>query len=347
MLFEAGADPGRSPRARAVTGRAHRGRPRARPQSPPEDAGGLPWPDEGEGEPVHPHRGGARPSRDGRPHPVLRPAGPWARPRSPPSSRTSSAPTSRPRAVPPSPARAIWRPSSRTSKKATVLFVDEIHRLNRMVEEVLYPALEDFALDIVVGKGPAARSIRLELPRFTLIGATTRTGLLTGPLRDRFGIVYRLDYYTPRRAGGHRAALGRHPGRRHRPRGRARGGAPIARYATSGEPPAQACARLGAGQGFRRHRRRLRGAGAQLLRSGQPGPRCGGQPPVGDSHEALRRPSGGAHDARFGAFGRPGHGGGRLRAPISCSKASWCARRKAVRPRPAPSSTWGLFPPEE
>ena len=70
----------------------------------------------------------------------------------------------------------------------THLFIDEIHRLNRMVEEVLYPALEDFALDIVVGKGPAARSIRLDLPKFTLIGATTRTGLLTGPLRDRFGI---------------------------------------------------------------------------------------------------------------------------------------------------------------
>lgn len=82
-------------------------------------------------------------------------------------------------------------------EEGDVLFIDEIHRLNRMVEEVLYPALEDFALDIVVGKGPAARSIRLDLPRFTLIGATTRTGLLTGPLRDRFGIVYRLNYYTP------------------------------------------------------------------------------------------------------------------------------------------------------
>lgn len=78
-----------------------------------------------------------------------------------------------------------------------VLFIDEIHRLNRVVEEVLYPAMEDFILDIVIGKGPAARSIRLELPRFTLIGATTRTGLLTGPLRDRFGMAFRLDYYTP------------------------------------------------------------------------------------------------------------------------------------------------------
>ena len=76
-----------------------------------------------------------------------------------------------------------------------VLFVDEIHRLSRAVEEILYPAMEDFQLDIVVGKGPAASSIRLTLPRFTLVGATTRTGLITGPLRDRFGLVARLDYY--------------------------------------------------------------------------------------------------------------------------------------------------------
>jgi Holliday junction DNA helicase RuvB len=78
-----------------------------------------------------------------------------------------------------------------------VLFIDEIHRLPRAVEEVLYPAMEDFQLDIVIGKGPSARSIRLDLPRFTLIGATTRTGLITGPLRDRFGLVARLDYYEP------------------------------------------------------------------------------------------------------------------------------------------------------
>lgn len=81
-------------------------------------------------------------------------------------------------------------------EESDVLFIDEIHRLNRVVEEVLYPAMEDFTLDIVIGKGPAARSIRLELPRFTLVGATTRTGLLTGPLRDRFGMAFRLDYYS-------------------------------------------------------------------------------------------------------------------------------------------------------
>ncbi|HQJ25296.1 MAG TPA: Holliday junction branch migration DNA helicase RuvB, partial [Bacillota bacterium] len=78
-----------------------------------------------------------------------------------------------------------------------VLFIDEIHRLNRAVEEILYPAMEDFALDIVIGKGPSARSIRIDLPRFTLIGATTRQGMLSGPLRDRFGMVYRLEYYDP------------------------------------------------------------------------------------------------------------------------------------------------------
>jgi len=77
-----------------------------------------------------------------------------------------------------------------------VLFIDEIHRLNRAVEEVLYPAMEDCTIDIVIGKGPAARSLRLDLPKFTLVGATTRTGLLTGPLRDRFGMAFRLDYYT-------------------------------------------------------------------------------------------------------------------------------------------------------
>ncbi|MGZ6912195.1 MAG: Holliday junction branch migration DNA helicase RuvB [Acidimicrobiia bacterium] len=78
-----------------------------------------------------------------------------------------------------------------------VLFVDEIHRLPRAVEEVLYPAMEDFQLDIVIGRGPSARSIRLDLPRFTLVGATTRAGLITGPLRDRFGFVARLEYYEP------------------------------------------------------------------------------------------------------------------------------------------------------
>ncbi len=78
-----------------------------------------------------------------------------------------------------------------------ILFVDEIHRLNRQVEEILYPAMEDYAIDIIIGKGPSANSIRLDLPKFTLIGATTRSGQLTAPLRDRFGVVLRLELYTP------------------------------------------------------------------------------------------------------------------------------------------------------
>ena len=78
-----------------------------------------------------------------------------------------------------------------------VLFIDEIHRLPRMVEEILYPAMEDFALDIIIGKGPAARSIRIDLPKFTLIGATTRAGQRTTPLRDRFGVLLKLELYTP------------------------------------------------------------------------------------------------------------------------------------------------------
>ena len=77
-----------------------------------------------------------------------------------------------------------------------VLFIDEIHRINRSVEEVLYPAMEDYCIDIIIGKGPSARSIRLDLPKFTLIGATTRAGMLTNPLRDRFGVICKLDYYS-------------------------------------------------------------------------------------------------------------------------------------------------------
>ena len=82
-------------------------------------------------------------------------------------------------------------------QEGDVLFIDEIHRLNRQVEEVLYPAMEDFSIDIMIGKGAAARSIRLELPSFTLVGATTRAGLLSAPLRDRFGVVHHLEFYTP------------------------------------------------------------------------------------------------------------------------------------------------------
>ena len=82
-------------------------------------------------------------------------------------------------------------------EKGDILFIDEIHRLNKLVEETLYPAMEDYALDIIIGKGPSARTLRLDLPQFTIIGATTRVGLIAGPLRDRFGVVHRLNFYSP------------------------------------------------------------------------------------------------------------------------------------------------------
>lgn len=87
-------------------------------------------------------------------------------------------------------------------EKGDILFIDEIHRLNKVVEETLYPAMEDFALDIVIGKGPSARTLRLDLPQFTIIGATTRIGLLSAPLRDRFGVIHRLNFYDPQELEG-------------------------------------------------------------------------------------------------------------------------------------------------
>ena len=124
-----------------------------------------------------------------------------------------------------------------------VLFVDEIHRLSPVVEEVLYPAMEDFQIDIMIGEGPAARSIKLDLPPFTLIGATTRAGLLTAPLRDRFGIVQRLEFYTPEELTRDRAPLGDDPRHRVR-RPKARRRSPAARAARRASPTAccAACA---------------------------------------------------------------------------------------------------------
>ena len=152
-----------------------------------------------------------------------------------------------------------------------VLFVDEIHRLARPVEEILYPAMEDFQLDIVLGKGPAARSLRLDLPRFTLVGATTRTGLITGPLRDRFGFVARLDYYevadleviVRRSAGVLRAVLDR------------QGGAEIAKrsqgHTSPGQPVAETGTRLRRGP---RRRDDQRGSG-EVRPGAVPGRRTG------------------------------------------------------------------------
>ena len=134
-----------------------------------------------------------------------------------------------------------------------VLFIDEIHRLPRQVEEILYPAMEDYALDIIIGKGPSARSLRIDLPRFTLIGATTRAGQMTTPLRDRFGVLMKLELYTPEelalivtRSAG---ILGMPiPGRR---AGDCRA---LPRNAANREPSAQAGAGFRTGQGKRRDR---------------------------------------------------------------------------------------------
>ena len=117
-----------------------------------------------------------------------------------------------------------------------VLFIDEIHRLNRAIEEILYPALEDFRLDIVVGQGPAARTLTLDLPPFTLVGATTRTGLLTTPLRDRFGMTFRLGYYEPDELASIVRRSRAHPRRRDRGRRGRRDRPARARHAARREP---------------------------------------------------------------------------------------------------------------
>ena len=125
-----------------------------------------------------------------------------------------------------------------------MLFVDEIHRLNRAAEEILYPALEDFRLDIIVGQGPAARTLTLDLPPFTLIGATTRTGLLTTPLRDRFGLTFRLDLYAATELGDDRAPLARRSSAsRSTTMPPSSIAAPLARHAADREPHPAARAR--------------------------------------------------------------------------------------------------------
>ena len=136
---------------------------------------------------------------------------------------------------------AIERPGDMAAvlnslNEGDILFIDEIHRLNRMIEEILYPAMEDFVIDIMIGKGPGARSVRLDLPRFTLIGATTRIGLLTAPLRDRFGVVQRLEPYSVENLKISSAAGG-DGGRR------CRGDCtPLPWDTATGKPYAQACA---------------------------------------------------------------------------------------------------------
>ena len=133
-----------------------------------------------------------------------------------------------------------------------VLFIDEIHRLSRSVEEVLYPAMEDYALDIMIGKGPTARSIRLDLPHFTLVGATTRAGLLSAPLRDRFGILFRLEMYTPEELSGHRQPQRGHSEREGRAGGHSGDRPPQPGHAPNRQPDAAPGAGLCPDPGRRR-----------------------------------------------------------------------------------------------
>ena len=221
-----------------------------------------------------------------------------------------------------------------------VLFVDEIHRLNHQIEEILYPAMEDFFLDIVIGKGPAARSIRIDVPHFTLVGATTRTGLLTGPLRDRFGISYRLDYYTP-------AELGVIVSRSAHILGveiDEQGAAEIASR-SRGTPRLanrllKRCARLRAGQA--RGHDHLGGGrrGARVLRDRRHGPRHHGRAHPHRALQHLPRPPGGAHHGGRAPSPRTPPRSRTSTSRTCCSAGSSCARRRAARPRSPPSTTW-------
>ena len=175
-------------------------------------------------------------------------------------------------------------------EKNDVLFIDEIHRLSPVVEEILYPALEDFQIDIMIGEGPAARSIKLDLAPFTLVGATTRAGMLTNPLRDRFGIVQRLEFYDVEDLTQivQRSADTAQGPYRHRRRARDR--SPGARYAAHRQPSAAAGTRLRRGQRRRPHRQRdrRRCAADARRRPGRPG-RHGPQAAAGGDGQVRRR----------------------------------------------------------
>ena len=195
-----------------------------------------------------------------------------------------------------------------------VLFIDEIHRLPPAVEEILYPAMEDYELDLVIGQGPAARSVRLTLPRFTLVGATTRTGLLTAPLRDRFGIVHRLDFYPTEDLAAIIAPVGAHP--RHRAGGGGLRGARStgSRHAADREPAAAAGARLRPpsrqrGRDAEGDELGSRADGGRRLRARSPRP-----PAPHHHHRGLRRWTGRAQGAGRLAGRGPGHARGHQRA---------------------------------
>ncbi len=196
-----------------------------------------------------------------------------------------------------------------------VLFVDEIHRLSPIVEEVLYPALEDFQIDIMIGEGPAARSIKLDLPPFTLIGATTRAGLLTAPLRDRFGIVHRLEFYSPLELSAIVRRSAKILGIACDAAGAAEIARALARHAAHRQPPAAPRARLRRDQGKRHDQRRSRFGGARNAQGRSGRLRCDRPPPARHDHREFRR--------------RPGRRrvAGRGACPRSAARSRTCSSR--------------------
>ena len=287
----------------------------------------------------------ARPPRPGRrPPPVRRTARPRARRPWPASSPPSWACACTSRRGRPSNGPATSPPSSPTSTTATSSSSTRSTASPRAVEEVLYPAMEDFQLDIVLGKGPAARSIRLDLPRFTLVGATTRTGLITGPLRDRFGLVARLDYYEADRPRG---ASSCGPPASSACEATAAGAREIARRARGTpahrQPAAAPRARLRRGPG-RRHRRRGGGAGQGLACSASTSSastRSTG-PCSRRAVRAVRRRPRRAQDPRHQRRASRRRPSRTSTSRSSSSRACCCARRGAGWPprRPGPTSAW-------
>ena len=195
-----------------------------------------------------------------------------------------------------------------------VLFIDEIHRLAPAIEEILYPAMEDYEVDIVIGQGPSARSVKVPLQKFTLIGATTRAGLLTSPLRARFGIVHRLDFYDRAGHRGDRAPLGPDSRCADRRRGGGRGRPAVARHAADREPAAAPRARLRAGARGRPYHRRCRAGGDGAARGGRPRLRRGRSQAAADDHRQVQRRPGGRQQHRRRHQRREGRHRGHLRA---------------------------------
>ena len=239
-----------------------------------------------------------------------------ARPRSPTSSPpSSSVPLVADRRARRSSARRDVASFLTTLEPGSVFFIDEIHRLNRAIEETLYPAMEDRKLPVVLGQGAGARTVTLDLPPFTLVGATTRAGLLTTPLRDRFGVCHRLEHYEPADLAADRRALGRDPRGRDRAAGHGGDRVPLARHAARREPAAEAGPRLRRGpRRGRRSRRRSRPRRCAMLEVDEAGLDRHDRAILDAIADEVRRRPGRPLDARRRRRRGAGHDRGRLRA---------------------------------